>query len=180
VFFGGEAAFAVENAQIVGSGHVGFEGVAFEAAGNEVAIGIASGADTRDHVIEAADVRGSAAKTIEADAAFAIVKSFAEGPSAHEVGGFESGRRSGIGRGAVEVMVIGDDGVAGVESGDLLGAAHLDDVAEFAAFDEAESAEFIEATDGQADGSTGKAETFGDGADGKREARFVDDERRRR
>ena len=44
-FGGGDAALAVEPAEKMGGGTLPFEGIAFEAGGNQVAVGVAPGAD---------------------------------------------------------------------------------------------------------------------------------------
>jgi hypothetical protein len=50
---GGEAVFAIKLTEKVGGGFIALLRIAFEAAGNEVAIGIAAGAELGDDVIEA-------------------------------------------------------------------------------------------------------------------------------
>src|SRR6266852_6846347 len=90
VEFGGrEAALAVESAQKVRDRTVALARVAFDAAGNQVAVRIASEAHAGHDVVEAPHVSGSAAKTVKASAAFAIVNGFAERPGFQEIRGFE-------------------------------------------------------------------------------------------
>ena len=48
---GGDAALAVEPAEEMGGGTFAFEGIAFEAGGNQVAIGVAPGADAGHYVV---------------------------------------------------------------------------------------------------------------------------------
>jgi len=126
----GQAALAVERAQKIRSRTVALERVAFEAAGNQVAVGIASEARARDNVVEALHMGGSAAEAVKAGAAFAIVNGFAERPSTQEIRGFES-------RGRRLSRVAGSTIFARAECADLLGQAHLDEVAGFAAFEQA-------------------------------------------
>ena len=88
-FGGGEAAFAIERAEEVGGGAFPFFGIAFEAAGNQVAVRVASETRAGHDVIDALHVGRSAAEAVKARAAFAIVNGFAERPSAQEIGGVE-------------------------------------------------------------------------------------------
>src|SRR6266851_8305990 len=89
VKFGGrEAPQAVESAQKIPGRTVALARVAFDAAGNQVAVGIASEAHAWHDVVEALHVSRSAAKTIKASAAFAIVNGFAERPGFQEIRGF--------------------------------------------------------------------------------------------
>src|SRR6266581_3942799 len=128
VEFGGrEAALAVESAQKIRDRTVALARVAFDAAGNEVAVGIASEAHAWDDMVEALHVGGSAAEAVKAGAAFAIVNGFAERPSTQEIRGFEGrGRRLPGGargsRGQCRAIF------ARAEGADLLGQAHLDEV----------------------------------------------------
>src|SRR6267378_3982721 len=95
VEFGGrEAALAVESAQKIPGGAVALARVAFETAGNQVAVGIASEAHAWHNVVEPVHVSGSAAEAVKAGAAFAIVHGFAERPGFQEIRSFERrGRR---------------------------------------------------------------------------------------
>src|SRR6266581_1742194 len=95
VEFGGrEAPQAVEIAQKIRGWTVALAGIAFETAGNQVAVGIASGARAWDDMVEALHVGGSAAEAVKAGAAFAMVNGFAQRPGFQEIRGFEGrGRR---------------------------------------------------------------------------------------
>src|SRR3989442_1792635 len=95
VEFGGrQAALAVESAQKIRDRTVALARVAFDTAGNQVAVGIASEARAWHNVVEALHVSGSAAKAVKASAAFAIVNGFAERPGFQEIRGFQRrGRR---------------------------------------------------------------------------------------
>src|SRR5260370_20594543 len=95
VEFGGrQAPQAVEGTQKIPGRTVTLARVAFETAGNQVAVGIASEAHAWHNVIEAVHVSGSAAKAVKAGAAFAIANGPAERPGFQEIRGFERrGRR---------------------------------------------------------------------------------------
>ena len=90
-FRGGQAALAVEPAEKIGGGTLAFEGIAFEAGGDQVAIGVVAGADAGHDVVEALDARVGAAQTIETMAAFAEVDGLTQGAGLEEVEGFEVG-----------------------------------------------------------------------------------------
>jgi len=111
VEFGGrQAALAVESAQKIPGRTVALARVAFETAGNQVAVGIASETSAWHDVVEALYVGGSAAETIKASAAFAIVNGLAECPSTQEIRGFKGGGRRlfrGLG-GAIEEVASGE------------------------------------------------------------------------
>src|SRR5216683_6884919 len=112
-----QAPQAVERAQKIPGRTVALARVAFETAGNQVAVGIASKAHPWHNVIEAVHVSGSAAETVKASAAFAIVNGFAERPGFQEIRGFKRrGRRLTRGpRGSGRAIS------ARAESADLLG-----------------------------------------------------------
>jgi hypothetical protein len=82
---GGDAALAVEPAEKIGGGTLAFERIAFEAAGNQVAIGVVSPPGAGNDVVEALDARVGAAQAIETMAAFAEVDGLAEGAGLEEV-----------------------------------------------------------------------------------------------
>src|SRR6267143_1831896 len=134
VEFGGrQAALAVERTQKIRGCTVALARVAFHTGGNQVAVEIASEARAGHDVVEALHVSGSAAETIKAGAAFAIVNGFAESPGLQEIRGFERrGRRlPGGPRGSGRAIF------PRAERADLLGQAHLDEVAGLAAFEPA-------------------------------------------
>src|SRR5712692_2873370 len=131
VEFGGrQAPLAVESAQKIRGRTVALARVAFETAGSEVAVGIASGARAWHDVVEALHMSGSAAEAVKAGASFAIVNGFAKRPGFQEIRGFE-------GRGRKLFRSLGGAISARTEGADLLGQAHLDEVAGFAAFEQA-------------------------------------------
>ena len=154
-FGGGEAAVAIERAEKVGGGTLAFFGIALEAAGNQVAVGIAAGLDARLDVVEALGGRVRAAQAVKTVAAFAEMDGLAQGASFEEVQFFEVegreriGERIQIGREGSGCGIVRGD-FAGTRGGDFVGQAHFEDVASFAALDEAERAEDGEAADGEA------------------------------
>src|SRR6266568_5280574 len=111
VEFGGrEAPQAVESAHKIRGRTVALARVAFDTAGSEVAVGIASEAHAWHDVVEALHVGGSAAEAVKAGAAFAIVNGLAERPSTQEICGLKCrGRRlfRGLG-GAIEEVASGE------------------------------------------------------------------------
>jgi len=89
-----QAALTVERAQKIADRTVGFARVAFNTAGNHVAVGIAAEAYAGHDVVETLQFTGSVAKAVKASAAFAIVNGFAERQGFPEIFGFERrGRR---------------------------------------------------------------------------------------
>jgi hypothetical protein len=127
-------------------------------------------------MVEAADVGGSAAKAVKAGAAIAIVNGFAERPGAHEIGGLE------FGGGAIFAGSCGGDQDGGRASvfakrADVFGEAHFDEMAGFAAFEEAEGAEFIEAAYGLAHRSIGETQSVGHGHHREVQAALADEKR---
>jgi hypothetical protein len=88
---GGDAALAVEPAKKMSGGTLSFERITFEAGGNQVAIGVAPGADAGHDVVEALDARVGAAQTIKTMAAFTEVDGLAEGAGLEEVEFFQVG-----------------------------------------------------------------------------------------
>lgn len=75
---GGEAVLAIELTEKVGSRLMALARIAFEAAGNEIAIGIAAGAELRDDVVEAAGAWLQTTETVEAKTAVASMNGLAE------------------------------------------------------------------------------------------------------
>jgi hypothetical protein len=136
-------------------------------------------------VVEALDARVNALETVKTVAAFAEVDGLAQGAGLEEVQLFQvdssvqvnrrvqSGRRERVGKreepaGRRRYEMRGRAG--GVAHGDgawrsgrnFIGQAHLEDVAGFAALDEAERAEDGEAAHGFAHGTGANAESAGD------------------
>jgi len=139
-FRGGQAALAVEPAEKIGGGTLAFERIAFETRGNQVAIGVASRPDAGHDVVKAVDAGIGAAQTIKTMAAFAEVDGLAQGAGLEEVEVFQVGELRLAGGAA-------DGDGAGATAANLIGQEHANDVAGFAATDEAEGTEDDEAAD---------------------------------
>src|SRR6266699_1848940 len=93
-FRGRQAPLAVESTQKIRDRTVALARIAFDTAGNQVAVGIASEPRAWHDVVEALHVGGSAAEAVKASAAFAIVNGLAECPSTQEIRGLKGrGRR---------------------------------------------------------------------------------------
>jgi hypothetical protein len=172
-FGGGQAALAVERAEKVGGGTLSFLGIAFEAAGNQVAVGVAAGLGAGHDVVEALDARVNALETVKTVAAFAEVDGLAQGAGPEEVQPFQVyrrvqvdrrervGRRVSVGGRERAGRAAQGDG-AGIRGANFIGQAHLEDVAGLAALDEAERAENGEAAHGFAHGAGADAESASD------------------
>src|SRR5579859_2891222 len=133
-FDGSQAALAIEPAEEIASGPLTFLRVAFDAAGDEVAVGIAPQLDTRHDMVEALERRGKPAQTVKAEATLAGVDGHAKCPGSQEIGVLEIDGASLSVRRAGGVARPGAIEAGGVN---LLGQAHLDQVTGLAAFDQA-------------------------------------------
>jgi hypothetical protein len=145
-FGGGQAALAVEPAEEIGGGTLAFERIAFEAGGNQVAIRVAPGPDAGHDVVEALDAGVGAAQAIKTMAAFAEVDRLAQGAGFEEVEVFQVGGLRLAG-GAADGDGARHRGQAGAKAANLIGQEHVNNVAGFAATDEAEGTEDDEAAD---------------------------------
>jgi hypothetical protein len=157
---GGDAALAVEPAEEMGGGALAFEGIAFEAGGDQVAVGVVPGPGAGYHVIEALDARVGAAQTIKTMAAFAEVDGLAEGAGLEEVELFQV-------RG---LRLAGEAGVGDrtrAKAANLIGQEDVNDVAGFAAADETEHTEDDEAADGFTHGAGADADPAGEPGHGE-------------
>ena len=86
VHLGGfQAAVAEEPAEKIVGAAFAFQRIAFEAAGNQIAVGIVACFGTGHDVIEDLGARVSATQTIEAAAAFAEMDGLAQGAGLEEV-----------------------------------------------------------------------------------------------
>jgi hypothetical protein len=168
VEFGGcEAALAIERAEEVGGGTFSFFGIAFEAAGNQVAVGVAARFDAGHHVVEALVARVGALETVKTAAAFAEVDGLAQGAGPEEVQLFEVDGRERVGKrvcvgGKMRAGGVAHGDGAGMRGGNFIGQAHFEDVAGFAALDETERAENGEAAHGFAHGAGADTEATSD------------------
>jgi hypothetical protein len=88
-FGGSQALLAIERAEKVGGGTFAFLGIAFEAAGDQVAVGVAASLDAWHDVVEALDARVDALQTVKAVTAFAEVDGLAQGAGLEEVQPFQ-------------------------------------------------------------------------------------------
>jgi len=167
-FGDGQAALAVEPAEKIGGGTLAFERIAFEAGGDQVAIGVAPRPGAGHDVVEALDARVGAAQTIKTKAAFAEVDGLAQGAGLEEVevfqvGGLRVAVRAADGDGARH------GGQAGTKAANLIGQEHANDVAGFAATDQAERTEDDEAADRFTHGAGADADATGEPGHGEAE-----------
>jgi len=84
-FNGGDAALAKEPTQKIGSRLVPFLGIAFQAAGDEVPIGVPSQSGLRHDMIKAVHFGGEAPQAVEAPAMLALMDRLAKGLSLEEI-----------------------------------------------------------------------------------------------
>jgi hypothetical protein len=84
-FGGGQAAQAVEGAQKIFGGAFSLLRVAFDAAGNEIAVGIAASAGVRDDMVEDSTARDEPPQAIEAPAALAHMNGLAAAADLQEI-----------------------------------------------------------------------------------------------
>jgi hypothetical protein len=82
---GGEAAFAIKGAEKIGGRLIALLRIAFETAGDEVAIKIATAEGLREDVVEAASVRLEGTQAVEATVAVACVNGGAERRGGEEI-----------------------------------------------------------------------------------------------
>jgi len=167
-FGGGQAALAVEPAEKIGGGTLSFERIAFDAGGNQVAIAVASRLGTGHDMVEALDARVGAAQAIKTMAAFAEVDGLAQGAGLEEVEVFQVGGLRLAGR-AADGDGTRHGGQAGTKAANLVGQEHANDVAGFAATDEAERTEDDEAADGFTHGAGADANAAGEPGHGEAE-----------
>lgn len=162
-FGGGQATLAVEPAKEVLSGTLALRGVAFDAAGDEIAVGVELALRLRDDMIEATLAASDAAQAVKARAAVASVYGLTQGGSFHEIDLFEVGAAREAGSGA-------DLGLVRAGATNLAGQAHLDDVAFFAALQQLQYAFTSEPAQGLANGIVTKAKIASQPANGKTQA----------
>jgi len=177
---GGEGAFAVEPAEEIANGAIALLGVALDAGGDEVAVGIAAEACARDDVVEAFFGLGEAAQTVKAAAALAGVDGLAESPGLQEVDAVEverAGLRASYRRGKrrrdrIACARATREGGWFAAGRNLGGQEHFDEVAVTIALNEAQSAQCQEAAEGFAGRAGGEADAAGEPPNGKVEAGF--------
>jgi hypothetical protein len=136
-----------------------------QTAGDEVAIGIAAEGDAWDNVIEAANQRRKPTQAIETASAFSHMDGVAQSPGLEEV-------RLEVDAASEEpgIAVAGAPVAGGTN---FVGQAHVNNMAGFAAFDQAQSA----VGDQTAQGPTGRvgaeASTAGEPGNGEAEAELA-------
>jgi hypothetical protein len=162
----GEAAFAVEPAEKIASRAIAFLGVALETAGDQVAVGIASQEDARDDMVDTATPRRNSAQAIKATAAFARMDGMAQRLIFQEI------HFVGVNR-ARQAQLVASSARVEFRGVNLVGEKHLDDVAGFAAFDQAQSAAGDEAAHSGARRAIAKASAAGEPSHRKAEAELA-------
>jgi hypothetical protein len=160
-FGGGQAAVAVEPAEEITGGAIPFLGVAQQTAGDEVAIGIAPEGHAWDNVIEAANHRSKATQAIETASAFSHMDGVAQSPGLEEVHLEVDAARKGPGAAAADAPAASGT--------NFVGQPHLDHVAGFAAFEQAQSAVRDQTAHGPTGGVGGEASTAGEPGNGEAE-----------
>src|SRR6266478_3509773 len=157
-FDGGQAALAVEAAEEISGGAISFLRVAVQTARDEVAVGIAAEGDAWDNVIEAANHRRKPTQAIETASAFPHMDGVAQSAGFQEVLLEVEAARKRPGVAAADHFVAG--------GGNFVGQAHLDDMADFAAFDQAQNAVGDQTAHGPTGGVGGEASTAGEPGNG--------------
>jgi len=157
----GQAALAVEAAEEITGGAIPFLGVALQTAGDEVAIGIAAEGDAWDNMIEAANQRRKPTQAIETASAFPHMDGVAQSAGFQEVLLEVEAARKRPGVAAADHFVAG--------GANFVGQAHLDDMADFAAFDQAQNAVGDQTAHGPTGGVGGEASTAGEPGNGEAE-----------
>ena len=160
---GGETAFAKEAAEEVGSRLVGFAHVAFDTAGDEVAIGVAAEMHLRHDVIQALVALFQATQAVEAGVAFTGIDGVAQGRRGEEVEFVDCGRggpqeRRSFRQATEQRPIVR----AAKPNTNLSGQEHFDEVAFEVAFDQAKRAALGKATHGRASRVTANTDTLGE------------------
>jgi hypothetical protein len=159
----GEAALAVEPAEEVLGGGLALFRVAIATARNEVAVGIASRLNLRDHMVDGPYEDSKAAQAVKAKATLARVDGLAQSLVFEEIGVRDArGERQPGGAAGGEDI--------GAEGANLLRQADHDHVTDLVAFDQAQDAEIEEASQGAARGHGTEADAAGEPGNGKAEA----------
>lgn len=159
----GQAVLSVEPAEKVRGGTLALPGIAFEAAGDEVAVGVALPLRLRHNMIEATPSAADAAQAVKAGAALASVDGLTQCRGFQEIDLFEAGL-------AREACEVADLRLPETGAANFFGEAHLDDVARLAAFEQLQYAFRNEAAQGLAHGIMAKAKIARQPAHGKMKA----------
>src|SRR5260370_5159433 len=163
----GQAAPAVEPAEKIAGRAIPFLGVALQTAGDEVAVGIATEGHAWDNVIEAANQRRKPTQAIETAFAFSHMNGVAQSPALQEVLLEVDAARKGPGGAATDLPGAG--GSPRRAGSNFVGQEHLDQMAGFAAFDQAQSAVGDQTAQGPTGGVGGEARTTGEPGNGEPE-----------
>jgi hypothetical protein len=164
-FTGAEAALAVEPAKKVQGVAFAFPRVAFQAAGDQVAVGVAPEPGLRDDVIDGAHAPVGLPQAIKAAAVLTRVDGLAQRPRFEKIQLFGvDGKR--LGSGFAGLGRIRPDGR------NLFRQTHLDQMAGLAAFEHAQGAMVHKAAHGRAHGFSTKASAAGEPGDGKAEPKL--------
>jgi hypothetical protein len=167
-FGGGQAALAIQQAEKIVGAALAFLRVAFQAAGDEVAVGIAPRLGAWEDVVETLHLRSEQAQTIEATAGLASMDGLAQGLGAQEVLRFEVDNESGRGAPALDVFgVVSQNEFQGMIGENLFGQADFDNLTRFAACDRAQSAVVGKPAHGRASRTGGEAGTACQRCNGK-------------
>ena len=163
-FGGGETTIAVEAAKEISGVAFALATVAFDAARDQVAIGIGTEVSLGNNMVEAAGFQSETAHTVETEAAFSLVNGFAKSGSLQEVCAFE-GVSENLGARASGGLGVGRCGGSGSEN--LRGQAHFHGVAHLAALDETQRAAIEKAADGEPRGGGRETRTASEPSDGE-------------
>ena len=156
---------AVEPAEKIGRGLLVLLRIALGAARDEVAVGVATGVDARNDVVEAHDETVEALSTVETQAALASVDGAAAFGVVEEIRLLdEEALADGLGGGRCEPGIFGQMRADGA---DFVGEANFDQMADIGALDQAQDVVRDEATDGVTHGLTGNADAAGEFENGE-------------
>jgi len=155
VFGRGYAAQAIEAAQKIFGGSFSLQRVAFDAAGNEILVGIAPPAGKRDDMVEDAPTSDEPPQTIKAQAALARMNGLAPAAHLQEIHLLEVGPAGPLGE-AGGHRALGRCGVY------LVGQEDFDHVASQGAVDQAQGALGGETAHGVASGLVREANAAGE------------------
>ncbi len=162
----GYTALTVERAQKIGGGALALAGVAFEAARDQVAVGVGTELGAGYDVVEALHLRADAAQAVKADASFAGVDGLAKLGGSHKIGFLEvAAVRSGNG----DLRL----GSASASAGNLFRQPNLHHVTRLAALDQPQCAVLYEPAQRGAHGFLGEAQIARQPNNGKMKARLA-------
>lgn len=159
----GQATLAIQPPEKVGGRHAALMRIAFEAAGDQVAVGRATALGLGHDMVEAFDAGRETAQAVKARAVLSSMNGLTQSRSFEKVCRFEiAGRGQGWGDRRERATRMG-----GVNLGRQ---ADFDEVAGFATLDQTQSALVDQSTQGLTSGTDGKTNTLGE--PGKRKAQI--------